>query len=38
MTAQLLQTPVLVFLFMMFAFILTLGPVALADLVRSRRN
>ena len=38
MSEALLQTPVLVFALMMGAFMLTLGPVAAADLVRSRRK
>ncbi len=38
MSAHLLQTPVLVFLFMMGAFMLILGPIAVADFIRSRRD
>ncbi len=38
MTDALLQTPVLVFVFMMGAFMFTLGPIAAADLIRSRRR
>lgn len=38
MTDPLFQTPVLIFIGMMAAFMLTLGPIALADLVRSRRD
>jgi hypothetical protein len=38
MSQPLLQTPVLVFAAMMGAFIITLAPVALFDLIRSRRS
>ena len=38
MSSPLFQTPFLIFLGMMAAFMLTLGPIALADLLRSRRN
>jgi hypothetical protein len=38
MAHPLFQTPVLIFIGMMAAFLLTLGPIALADLIRSRRN
>ena len=38
MSAALLQTPVLLFAGMMGAFMLTLGPIAVADLVRARRK
>lgn len=37
MTNPLAQTPVLVFALMMASFILTLGPIALADILRARR-
>ncbi len=36
MAHPLFQTPVLIFVGMMAAFLLTLGPIALADLIRSR--
>jgi hypothetical protein len=32
-----MQTPVLVFAFMMISFALTIGPIALADILRSKR-
>ena len=38
MSDALLQTPVLLFTLMMGAFILTLGPIAAADLIRARRK
>ena len=38
MSDALLQTPVLLFACMMGAFMLTLGPIAAADLLRSRRH
>ncbi len=37
MTHPLMQTPVLIFAFMMISFMLTLGPIAIADLIRSKR-
>jgi hypothetical protein len=37
MTHPLMQTPVLVFAFMMISFALTIGPIALADILRSKR-
>lgn len=38
MTHPLLQTPVLVFALMMGSFLLILGPIALADALRPRRD
>lgn len=37
MTNPLLQGPVLIFAAMMASFLLVLGPIALADLIRNRR-
>lgn len=38
MSDHLLQTPVLIFAFMMLSFLLILGPVAVSDLIRSRKD
>jgi hypothetical protein len=38
MSSPLFQTPFLIFMGMMAAFMLTLGPIALADFLRSRRD
>lgn len=38
MAHPLTQTPVLIFLLMMAGFMLTLGPVAAIDLIRSRKE
>lgn len=38
MANPLLQTPVLIFALMMGAFLFTLGPIALADVLRSPRD
>lgn len=38
MSDHLLQTPVIVFALMMGSFMLVLGPIALAELIRARRG
>jgi hypothetical protein len=37
MNHPLMQTPVLIFAFMMISFVLTLGPIAIADYIRSKQ-
>jgi hypothetical protein len=38
MSDHLLQTPVLIFAFMMLSFLVILGPIAAGDLIRSRKD
>jgi len=38
MPDHLLQTPVLIFAFMMLSFLVILGPIAAGDLIRSRKD